>query len=116
MSVQIVDHLNDIEASYEGQREPFPPVVVPTSLTIQNPYGKMDEYSIYHWGERVDKSRCFNFGDFLAVRDIEDSLGTDVRIIPYFWGNIRIRDHADNNGIWAETARIMRGRNDDKDL
>ncbi len=59
----------------------------------------MDEYSIYHWIECVDIHRCFNFDDFLAVRDIEDSLGTDVKIIPHSWGDVRMRDHADTNGI-----------------
>ena len=76
----------------------------------------MDEDSIYHWDECVDKPRCFDFGDFLAVRDIEDGLDTDAGIIPHFRGNIRTRDHADINGIWAEIVRIMSGRSDDKDL
>ena len=59
----------------------------------------MDEYSIYHWDERVDKSRCFDFGGFLIAKDIDDNLGMDVGIIPFFWGDIRMRDHDDNNGI-----------------
>jgi len=46
MAVQIVDHLINIEASYEGQRGPLPPVVIPTTLTIHTPYETMDEYSI----------------------------------------------------------------------
>ena len=33
------DHLNDIEASYEGQLGPLLPVVIPTSLIFQTPYG-----------------------------------------------------------------------------
>jgi hypothetical protein len=60
------------------------------------------EYRIYHWDERADKSRCFDFGDFLGSSDIEDNLGIDIGIIPYFWGDIRMRDHADTGGIWAE--------------
>jgi len=44
----------------------------------------MDEYSIYHRDERVDKSRCFDFGDFLTAKDIEDNLGIDVGIILNF--------------------------------
>ncbi len=27
-----------------------------------------------------------------------------------FWGDIRMRDHDDSNGIWAETIRIMRSK------
>ena len=108
MSTQTLDHLKDIEASYEGQPGPLPPVEVFTSLTIQTAYGTKDKYSIYHWDGRVDKSRCFDFGDFLTAKDIEDNLGIDVGIIPYFWGDIRMRDHDDNNIIWAETIRITR--------
>lgn len=99
MATITTDHLNDIEASYEGQPGPLPPIVIPTSLTFQTPYGTMDEFSIYSWDERADKSRCFDFGDFLNVRDIENNLGTDTEIIPCFWGDIRMRDHEDINGI-----------------
>ena len=85
-----VDHINDIVASYEGQPCPLHPVEIPTSLTIQNAYGTTDEFSIYSWNERVGKSRCFDFGEFLTAIDIENNLGTDVEIIPCFWGDIRI--------------------------
>jgi hypothetical protein len=43
-------------------------------------------------------------------------LGTDVEIIPCFWVDIRMRDHDDNNGIWAETVRIMRSKIQDEAL
>ena len=33
MTTKTVDHLNDIEASYEGQPGPLPPVDVSTNLT-----------------------------------------------------------------------------------
>ena len=116
MAVQTVDYLDDIEASYEVQPGPLSPVVNPASLTIHTPYGTINGCSIYYWDERVSKSRYFDFGDFLGVRDVDDILGTDVGIIPNVWGDIRMRDHADNNGIWPETLRIMRGRGVDKDL
>jgi hypothetical protein len=116
MATQIVDHLNDIEASYEEKPGPTPPGEVSTILTIQTAYGTMDKCYIYRWDERVDKSRCFDFGDFLTAKDIEDNLGIDVRIIPYFWGDIRMRDHDDINGIWAETIRIMRSKVSDEVL
>ena len=35
MTTIIVDHLNDIETSYEGQLGPLPTVEIPTNLTIQ---------------------------------------------------------------------------------
>ena len=99
MATITVDHLNDIETSYEGQPGPLPPVEIPTSLTIQIAHGITNEFSVYSWDERVEKSRCFDFGDFLTATDIENNLGTDVKIIPCFWGDIRMRDHDDNNGI-----------------
>ena len=64
MSTLTVDHLNDIEASYEGQPGPFPPVEIPNNLTIPTAYVTTDEFSIYSWDERVEKSRCLDFGDF----------------------------------------------------
>ena len=110
MATLTVDHLNEVEASYEGQSGPLPPAEIPTSLTIQTPYGAEDEFFIYSWDDRVEKSRCFDFGDFLSAREIENNMGTDVGIIPCFWGDIRMRNHDDNNGIWAETIRIMRSK------
>ena len=58
----------------------------------------------------MDKSNLFDFGDFLTAKDIEDDLGIDVGIIPYFWSNIRMRDHDYINGMWAETITIMRSK------
>ena len=97
-------HVNDIEASYEGQPGPLPPVVIPTNLIFQTPYGTKDVFYIYSWDERAEKSRCFDFGDFLNVRDIENNLGTDTEIIPCFWDDIRMRDHDDNNGVWEKIS------------
>ena len=62
--------MNDIEAAYAGQPGPLPPVQIPTSLTIKTAYGNTDEYYNYHWDERVNKCRCFDFGDFLSAKDI----------------------------------------------
>ena len=64
MATTIVDHLNDIEASYERQPGPLSPVEIPTSLTIQTGYGTTDEFSIHSWDERVEKSRCFDLATF----------------------------------------------------
>ncbi len=44
MAIQVVDHLNQIEQSYVGQPGPLPPVVIPTSLTIDNVYRDSDEF------------------------------------------------------------------------
>ena len=53
MATRIVDHLNEVEASYEGQPGPLPPVEIPTILTIQTSYGTEDEYFTYSWEDRV---------------------------------------------------------------
>jgi hypothetical protein len=47
MATLTVDHLNDIEASYEGQPGPLPPVEIPTILTLRTPLGTIDEFYIY---------------------------------------------------------------------
>jgi len=44
MTMQIVDHLNGIEASFVGQPGPLPPIEVPTNLIIQTTYESMDGY------------------------------------------------------------------------
>ena len=44
MATQIVDHLNDIEVSYEEQPGPLPPVEILASLTIEAAYGTMDDF------------------------------------------------------------------------
>jgi hypothetical protein len=75
MATLTVDHLNDIEASYEGQPGSLLLVEIPTGLTMQTPFGTTDDFYIYSWDDRVEKSRCFDFGDFLIARDIENNLG-----------------------------------------
>ena len=99
MATLTVNHLNDSEASYEGQPSPLPPVEIPTSLIMQTPFGTTDEFCIYSWDDHDEKSRCFVFGDFLITRDIEHNLGTDAGIDPCFGCDIRMRDHDDSNGI-----------------
>jgi hypothetical protein len=75
------------ERDLEGQLGPLPPPEIPTNMTIQTPYGTLDEFFIYSWEDRVEKSRYFDFGDyFLSAREIENYLGTNVGIIPCFLG------------------------------
>ncbi len=65
MAIRVVDHLNAIHQSYEGQLGPLPPVVIPTILTIDTTYSDIDEFSIYQWNERapLNKAHCLDFGD-----------------------------------------------------
>jgi hypothetical protein len=92
MATLTIDHLNEIEASYKGQPGTLPPIEYPVNLTMQTPFGTKDDFYIYSWEDRVEKSRCFDFGDFLNARDIEKSLGTDFGIIPYYSRNEKSKD------------------------
>ena len=56
MDTLTVDHLNDIEASYEGQTGPLPLIEIPTSLTMQTPFRTTGEFYIYSWEDHVEKS------------------------------------------------------------
>ncbi len=49
MAIHVVDHLNQVEQSYEGLPDPLPPVVIPSSLTIDTAYGTTNEFSICQW-------------------------------------------------------------------
>ncbi len=93
----------DADRADPGQPGPLPPVVIPTILTIDAPYGYSDEFSIYQWDERapLNKAHCLDFGVMVTPKDVEDILG----IVPMFWGDMLMRDHLDNNGVLSETIR-----------
>jgi hypothetical protein len=44
MATLTVEHLNEIEASYEGQPCQLPRVEIPASLTMPTPFGTKDEF------------------------------------------------------------------------
>ena len=90
MAIQVVDHLNLIEQSSEGQPGPLPPAAAPISLTIDTAYGDTDKFSIYQWDERapLNKAHCLDFGDLVSTKDIEDNLGIDTDIVQMFWGDM----------------------------
>jgi hypothetical protein len=91
-------------------------VKFPTSLTIEL-RGIFDEFSIHHWGDFDDKSKCFDYDELITAREIEESLGTDVGIIPTLMDNIPMRDHYGRNEIRAETTiKILRSQIFDYDL
>jgi len=69
-----------------------------------------DEFSIYHWDNFNDKSKCFDYGELITTREIEDNLGVDVGIIMTLMYNIPMRDQCGINGIWAEIAIILRSQ------
>ncbi len=71
----------------------------PTSLTTKI-CGILDNFSIYHWDDFCDKSKCFDYGDFVSARDIEDTIGVDVGIVPTLMDHIPMRNYGDSNDIW----------------
>ncbi len=113
-----MDHLNLIEQSCEGLPGPLPPVVVPTSLTMDNAYGDTNEFSIYQWDVRapLHKAHWLDFGDLVIAKELEDNSGIDTNIVPMFWGDMLIRDHLDINSVWVETVRLLRPNVFDRDL
>jgi hypothetical protein len=88
---------------------PLPPREFFTSLTAEL-CGNSDEFSICHWDDFSDKSKCFDYDDLVTTREFEDNLGIDVGILPNRMENIVMRDHCDSNGIWAETTRNLRSQ------
>ncbi len=96
----------------------LPYVAIPTRLTIDIAYGDIDEFSIYRWDERapLNKAHCLDFGDQVQAKEVEENLGIDTDIIPMFWGDVVMRDHLDNNGVWAETTKLLRSKVFDRDL
>jgi len=94
---------------------PLPLVDFPTSLAVKL-FGTCDEFSFYHWGTFNDKSKCFEYGKLVTTREIEDNLGIEVGIIPALIDNIPRKGHCENNGIWAEIAKILRSQIFDFDL
>jgi hypothetical protein len=64
----------------------------------------------------MDKSKCFDYGDIVTAREIEDNIGADDDIVPTLMDNISMRDCRDNNKIWTEVVKILRSKNFDRDL
>ncbi len=49
-------------------------------------------------------------GDLITSREIEDSFGIDTGIVSMSWDDMLIRDHIDNNGVWAEIFKMVRAK------
>jgi hypothetical protein len=77
---------------------PVPPIDLPTSLRTEL-CGIVDEFSICHWGDIIDKSKCFDFGELTLDNTIEDNLGIDVGIVLILMDIFPMRDNEDINGI-----------------
>jgi len=70
---------------------PIPPINLPASLTTKI-CGIFDNFSIYHWDDFMDKSKCFDYIDFVTAWEIEDNNGADAGIVPTLMDNIPMRE------------------------
>jgi len=67
-----------------------------------------DNFSVYHRENFSDKSKCFDYGDFVFAREIEDNIGVDVGSVPTLMDNIPMRDYGDSNEVWTELVNVLR--------
>ena len=68
----------------------------PTSLTTEI-CGIFNNFSIYRWDDFSDKSKCFDYGDFVSPQEIKDNIiGVDVGTVPTLMDNIPMRDYGDS--------------------
>jgi len=113
--VAVTDSINEVVVELEQLPGPIPPLDPPTSLTTEI-CGIFDSFSNYHWDDSSDKSKCFDYGDFLSAREIEDNIGVDAGIVPTLVDNVPMRDYSDSSKVWAELVKILRSKMFDRDL
>jgi hypothetical protein len=112
--VAVTDIINKIVVAIEQLPRPIPPLDPPTSLTTEI-CGIFNNFSIYRWDDFSDKSKCFDYGDFVYVREIEDNIGAD-EIVPNLMDDISTRDNGDSNKVWTELVKILRSKIFDRHL
>jgi hypothetical protein len=115
LDVDATNNMNENLLALGRLPGPLPPVDFSTNLTIVH-NGILDEFFIYNWDDFNDNYKCFNYGELIIAREIEDNLAIDVGIIPALMDYIPTRDHYDNNGIRAKTSRILRSQMLEYDL
>ena len=96
LAVAVTDNINETVVALQQLPGPIPPTDLPTSLTTEK-CEIFDNFAIYHWDDFIDKSKCFDYGDFITAREIEDNIGADAGIVPNLMDNIPIRDYRDIN-------------------
>jgi hypothetical protein len=107
LAVAVTDSINEDVLALEQLPGPITPIDLPTSLTTKI-CGIFDNFGIHHWDDFIDKSKCFDYGDFITAREIEDNIGAYADIVPTLMNNIPMRDYSANNKIWTEMVKIMR--------
>jgi len=96
LTVAVTDNISEAVVALEQLLGPIPPIDLPASLTTKI-CGIFDNFGTYHWDDFIDKSKCFDFGDFVTTREIEDNIGADAGIVPTLMDNLPMRDYNDNN-------------------
>ena len=67
LAVVVTDNINETLVALEQIPETLPLVEFSTSLVIEL-IGIFDEFSIYHWDDFKDKSKCFEYGESNTTR------------------------------------------------
>ena len=103
----MTDSINEVVvALLEQLPGSIPPLYPPTSLRTKI-CNFFDNFFIYHWHDCSGKFECFNYGDFVSAREIEDIVGSNVGIAPTLMNNIPMRNYGNGNNIWAEVVKIF---------
>ena len=100
LAVAVTDNINEDVVALQQLPGHIPHVDLPTSLTTKI-RGIFDKFGIYHWDDFINKSKCFDYGDFVNAREILDNIGANVGIVPTLMDNIPIRDYSDSNKFWT---------------
>ena len=100
LTVAVTDNINEVVVALEQLPGPIHPIDLRNSLTTEI-CGIFHNFGIYHWDDFIDKSKCFDYGDFVNAREIEGNIGADASIVPTLVDNIPMRDYSDRNKIWT---------------
>jgi hypothetical protein len=115
LAVAVTVSINEDVVALEQLPGPIPSINLPSSLTTEM-CEIFDNFSICHWDGFIDKSKCFDYVDFVTAREIEDNIGADAGIVPILMDNIPMRDYSDSNKVWTKLVKILRSKMYDCDL
>ena len=76
--------------------------------------GHSVQCDVYHWTQRTDKYKCFDFVDLVGVSAIKNNLGIDTGIIPLIGHcEIPMRFPNDDYGLGAKVVELSQSEDDD---
>ena len=82
--VAVADNINEVVVALEQIPGPIPPLDPPTSLTTEI-CGIFANFSIYHWDNLSDKSKWFDYGDFVFPRESRIALVLMLALCRLSW-------------------------------